>query len=59
VLRQQSVLRDYVLEFIHLFAPHLDRQDVVRALAADVSNIEWTAVPHWRDRQTTVLRNVA
>ena len=51
VLRRESVLRDYVLEFISQFAPHLDRRDVVRALAADPPLTDWPAVPHWRERQ--------
>ncbi|WP_158880746.1 LysR substrate-binding domain-containing protein [Rhodanobacter sp. L36] len=59
VLRQESVLRDYALEFINLFAPHLDRNDVVHALAADGSSIDWLAIPHWRERQATALRNAA
>ncbi|KZC39720.1 MULTISPECIES: LysR substrate-binding domain-containing protein [Rhodanobacter] len=50
VLRRESVLREYVLEFIAQFAPHLDRRDVVRALAADAAATEWPAVPHWRER---------
>jgi DNA-binding transcriptional LysR family regulator len=50
VLRRESVLREYVLEFIAQFAPHLGRRDVVRALAADTAPVEWSAVPHWRER---------
>ena len=50
VLRRESVLRDYVLEFISQFAPHLDRRDVVRALASDPPRTDWPAVPHWRER---------
>jgi len=40
VLRRESVQRDYVLEFISQFAPHLDRRDVVRALASDPPRTE-------------------
>ncbi len=55
VLRRESVQRDYVLEFISQFAPHLDRRDVVRALASDPPRTEWPAVPHWRERQASLL----
>jgi len=50
VLRRETVLREYVLEFIARFAPHLDRRDVSRALTADATPIEWPAAPHWRER---------
>ncbi len=50
VLRRESVLRGYVLEFISQLAPHLDRRDVVRALASDAPRSDWPAVPHWRER---------
>jgi DNA-binding transcriptional LysR family regulator len=59
VLRRESVLREYVLEFIAQFAPHLDRRDVVRALAADTVPAEWSAVPHWRERPTVSLPDAA
>ncbi|MEW5306366.1 MAG: hypothetical protein WDW36_008835 [Sanguina aurantia] len=49
VLRQDTVLRDYVLEFIGQFAPHLDRRDVKQALSGDGQPIEWPAAPHWRE----------
>jgi LysR family cys regulon transcriptional activator len=55
VLRQESVPRDYVLEFIRQFAPHLERRDVVRTLAGGISRIDWPTVPHWRDRQAPWL----
>jgi DNA-binding transcriptional LysR family regulator len=59
VLRRESVLREYVLEFIAQFAPHLDRRDVIRALAADMSPAEWPAVPHWRERAPVLLSDAA
>jgi DNA-binding transcriptional LysR family regulator len=59
VLRRESVLREYVLEFITRFAPHLDRRDVVRALAADAAPAEWSAVPHWRERPTIPVPDTA
>lgn len=59
VLRRESVLREYVLEFISQFAPHLDRRDVVRALAADTVPAEWSAVPHWRERSPAALPDAA
>ena len=59
VLRRESVLRDYVLEFISQFAPHLDRRDVVRALASDSPRTDRPAVPHWRERQVPSLLDVA
>lgn len=49
VLRRERVLRDYVLAFINLFAPHLDKRDVRRALAEDAA-AEWPDVPQWRQR---------
>jgi LysR family cys regulon transcriptional activator len=49
VLRRERVLRDYVLAFIHLFAPHLDKRDVRRALA-DNATADWTDVPQWQQR---------
>jgi DNA-binding transcriptional LysR family regulator len=49
VLRRERVLRDYVLAFINLFAPHLDKRDVRRALAEDAA-AEWSDVPQWRQR---------
>jgi LysR family transcriptional regulator, cys regulon transcriptional activator len=49
VLRRENVLRDYMLAFINLFAPHLDRRDVVRALSVG-STPDWPDVPHWRER---------
>ncbi|HEY0197249.1 MAG TPA: LysR substrate-binding domain-containing protein [Rhodanobacter sp.] len=55
VLRQESVPRDYVLEFIDQFAPHLDRRDVVRALAGGTSRIDWPDIPHWQDRRVSSL----
>jgi LysR family transcriptional regulator, cys regulon transcriptional activator len=59
VLRRESVLREYVLEFIAQFAPHLDRRDVVRAMAADAVPPEWSAVPHWRERPVAPLPDAA
>jgi len=47
-----------VLEFISQFAPHLDRRDVVRALASDPPRTDWPAVPHWRERQASSLLDV-
>mgnify|MGYP001089627038 CR=1 FL=1 len=58
VLRRESVLREYVLEFIAQFAPQLDRRDVVRALAGGAPG-EWPSVPHWRDRLPAVLPDAA
>jgi LysR family cys regulon transcriptional activator len=49
VLRRDCVLREYMLEFITQFAPHLDRRDVVRTLAGDSAAGGWTGVPHWRE----------
>jgi LysR family transcriptional regulator, cys regulon transcriptional activator len=58
VLRRENVLREYVLEFIAQFAPHLNRRDVVRALAADGAPIAWPEAPHWRGR-TVALPDAA
>jgi DNA-binding transcriptional LysR family regulator len=55
VLRRESVLREYVLEFVTQFAPHLDRRDVARVLAGDAAAGEWTGVPHWRERRQAAL----
>jgi DNA-binding transcriptional LysR family regulator len=52
VLRRESVLREYALDFIGVFAPHLERRAVSRALAnGGVSTSQWPGVPHWRDRE--------
>ncbi|HEY8587859.1 MAG TPA: LysR substrate-binding domain-containing protein [Rhodanobacter sp.] len=53
VLRRKTVLREYVLEFIASFAPHLDRQAIRRAVADDVAPRHWAQVPHWRERSST------
>lgn len=58
VLRRETVLREYVLDFIHKFAPHLDRQDVTRALA-EATPRYWPQVPHWRDRSMSDVPDVA
>jgi DNA-binding transcriptional LysR family regulator len=58
VLRQQSVPRDYMLEFIRQFAPHLDRRDILRALTS-TARVDWPAVPHWRDRRDASLPEAA
>ena len=49
VLRRETVLREYVLDFIHKFAPHLARQDITRALTEPTPRY-WPQVPHWRER---------
>lgn len=51
VIRRESVLRDYTLEFITQFAPHLDRRDVARVLAGDSTASQWNGVPHWGKRK--------
>jgi len=58
VLRRESVQREYVLKFIALFAPQLDRRFVARALA-DAAPTEWPAVPHWRKRLPAALPDAA
>ncbi len=50
VLRRDSVLRDYMLAFLRLFAPHLEQREVVRVMAGDTPNAAWQGVPHWRER---------
>lgn len=47
VLRRETVLREYMLEFIHQFAPHLERRDVARAIAHDEAETSWPDVPSW------------
>lgn len=59
VLRREGVVREYVLEFIRRFAPHLDRRDVMRALTGDAPATEWPMVPHWRGRQIVSLGDAA
>lgn len=49
VLPDALVPRDYLLDFIHAFAPHIDPRDVRRALAGD-GNRDWPLAPHWRER---------
>ena len=50
VLRKDSVLRDYTLEWIAQFAPHLDRNDVRRQLTLGIAPEKPPRVPHWRER---------
>lgn len=47
VLRRECVPRQYMLEFIAQFAPHLDRRDVVRALNGVRAAGAWPRVPRW------------
>jgi LysR family cys regulon transcriptional activator len=56
VLRRNRVLRDYALEFIVQFAPHIDRRDVRRAFDHGVETAPWPEAPHWRD--VVALRSV-
>ncbi|GAA0716695.1 LysR substrate-binding domain-containing protein [Dokdonella soli] len=49
VLRHDRVLRDFALEFIAQFAPHLDRRDVRRAFDHGVHDGSWPEPPHWRE----------
>lgn len=58
VLRREGVLREFVLEFIGQFAPHLDRREVVRALA-DAPHDPWPAAPHWRERAAALVSATA
>ncbi|MDR2012345.1 MAG: LysR family transcriptional regulator [Rhodanobacter sp.] len=51
VLRRESVLREYMLDFIGVFAPHLERRMVSRVLAANDAAPPWSDAPHWRERQ--------
>ncbi len=51
VLRKESVLREFTLEFIATFAPHLERRAVSRLLGGNgQAPTTWPAVPHWRER---------
>lgn len=50
VVRRDCVLREYMLAFIHLFAPHLGRREVTRVMAGDPPDPAWQQVPHWRER---------
>lgn len=51
VLRRESVLREFTLEFIATFAPHLERRSVSRLLSGHGQlPATWPAVPHWRER---------
>jgi hypothetical protein len=49
VLRRDRVLREYALEFIARFAPHIDRRDVRRAFDHGIATDDWPAPPRWRD----------
>ncbi|HET6432348.1 LysR substrate-binding domain-containing protein [Dyella sp.] len=53
VLRREGVLRDFALEFIVDFAPHLDRKAVARHVAGG-EDVAWPAAPQWRERATRV-----
>lgn len=51
VLRRESVLREYMLEFILHFAPHLDRREVTRAVADNsADDARWHDIPRWHER---------
>ncbi|MDR2991559.1 MAG: hypothetical protein LBU72_06480, partial [Burkholderiaceae bacterium] len=50
VLRRESVPRDYTLDFIELFGPHLERRAVRHALGG-AAPPSWPQAPHWRERQ--------
>jgi LysR family cys regulon transcriptional activator len=50
VLRRDSVLREYMLEFIHHFAPHLGRREVTQTVALDGPDVLWPRIPEWRER---------
>lgn len=54
VLRKDAVLREYVLEFIHQLAPHLDRIDIVRLVAGDAPGTRWPEAPLWTARQLEI-----
>ena len=51
VLRRESVLREYMLEFIHQFAPHLDRLEVARIVAHAAADAHWPRIPQWHERK--------
>lgn len=59
VLRRDSVLREYMLEFILQFAPHLDRRDVVKALTGDTRDASDSDVPRWLQRETARTKDAA
>ena len=60
VLRRDSVPRDYTLDFIDLFAPHLDRRAVRHVLGANgASPPSWLTAPHWRERQALLEKSAA
>ena len=59
VLRRDSVLREYTLAFIELFAPHLDRREVARMVAGDPAHAAWGNVPHWRDQHEPSTAQIA
>ncbi|MEP7186607.1 MAG: LysR substrate-binding domain-containing protein [Rhodanobacter sp.] len=54
VLRRDSVLREYMLEFIHHFAPHLERREVIQTVASDTADVDWPRVPQWHERDEVV-----
>ncbi|OOG55870.1 CysB family transcriptional regulator [Rhodanobacter sp. B05] len=59
VLRRDSVLREYTLAFIELFAPHLRRREVARVMAGDPAGATWTHVPQWRHQRESSRALVA
>jgi DNA-binding transcriptional LysR family regulator len=60
VLRRESIPRDYTLDFIHLFAPHLERRAVRHVLGSpSASPPSWPAAPHWRERPTQPQESAA
>jgi len=59
VLRRDSVLREYTLAFIELFAPHLGRREVARVMAGDPADAAWAHVPQWRHQRESSSALVA
>jgi DNA-binding transcriptional LysR family regulator len=60
VLRRDSVPRDYMLDFINLFAPHLDWRAVRHVLGTNgASPPSWLTAPHWRECQTRLQEPAA
>ena len=51
VLHRDRVLRDYALEFIAQFAPHIDRRDVRRAFDRTAEIDRWPQAPYWNQRE--------
>lgn len=54
VLRRDTILREYVLDFIQHVAPHLGRREVTQAVTNDAPEVNWPTIPSWGELRHSV-----